>query len=151
MDDQGSEESGFKVVDKRRFNADGDSREGAEDRVPPKPKASADTQAAAKPDGGEAQTSSSAQSAQEYRAETVDFASFIVSLATQAMMLLGEIPNPETNSLMLNLDAARQTIDILGMLEEKTKGNVSAEEERLMTEVLASLRLAYVTKRRGSY
>lgn len=76
----------------------------------------------------------------------LDFASFILSLAHQTVVLLGEAPNPETNLVATNLEAARQTIDILGLLEEKTVGNLNEEEKRLLTEILASLRMAYVKK-----
>ena len=79
----------------------------------------------------------------------MDFPSFVVSLATQAMMMMGAMPNPETNQIAENLEGARQTIDILAMLEEKTKGNLSSEESQLMTEVLSSLRLGYVRMRSG--
>ena len=76
----------------------------------------------------------------------LDFASFVMSLAHQTVVLLGEAPNPETNLLATNLEAARQTIDILAILEEKTVGNLTSEEKRLLEEVLAGLRLAYVKK-----
>lgn len=77
---------------------------------------------------------------------SVDFSSFVISLATQAMMLLGEIENPETKERAVNTEAARQTIDILGMLEDKTRNNLSADEQKLLGDVLASLRMAFVSK-----
>jgi hypothetical protein len=76
----------------------------------------------------------------------LDFASFVLSLAHQTIVLLGEAPNPETNLIATNLEAARQTIDILAMLVEKTVGNLTDDEKRLLEEVLAGLRLAYVKK-----
>ena len=51
--------------------------------------------------------------------------------------------------MAVNLDAAKQLIDILGVLEEKTKGNLSAEEEKLLGDILASVRMAYVGKAKG--
>lgn len=80
----------------------------------------------------------------------LDFASFVMSLAHQAVVLLGEVPNPETNLVATNLEAARQTIDILGILEEKTVGNLDEEEKRLLTEILSSLRMAFVKKSKGT-
>lgn len=77
---------------------------------------------------------------------SVDFPSFVVSFYTQALMMLGEIPHPETGLLSSNLPAARQTIDILVMIEAKTKGNLSPDEQRLLAEVIKNLQLAYVNK-----
>lgn len=80
----------------------------------------------------------------------VDFPSFIVGLATQAMMLLGEMPDPHTGSrLPVNLAGARQTIDIIAMLQERTKGNLTSDEEKLIQDILTSLRLSYIKKVKG--
>ncbi|HQH28386.1 MAG TPA: DUF1844 domain-containing protein, partial [Oligoflexia bacterium] len=65
------------------------------------------------------------------------------------LVLLGEMPNPETNVVSTNLAAAQQTIDILEMLQEKTKGNLSRDEQLLLTEILASLQMSYVQKMGG--
>jgi hypothetical protein len=59
-------------------------------------------------------------------------------------MHLGEAPHPEGNTVELNLPLAKQTIDLLGLLEERTKGNLTGAEERLMTQILFDLRLRYV-------
>jgi len=74
----------------------------------------------------------------------VDFSTFVVSLSHSAMMHLGEVPHPETNQQAENLALARQTIDLIGMLEEKTKGNLSGDEERLLAQVLFDLRMRFV-------
>ncbi len=74
----------------------------------------------------------------------IDFATFIMSLSHSAVLHLGEAPNPETNKVERNLPLARQTIDLLGLLEEKTKGNLEGEEERLLTQVLFDLRMRFV-------
>jgi hypothetical protein len=74
----------------------------------------------------------------------VDFATFILSLSHSALMHLGEAPNPETGKVEKNLLLARQTIDLIGMLEDKTKGNLSGEEERLVGQILFDLRIRYV-------
>ena len=77
----------------------------------------------------------------------MDFASFTVGLATQAMMLLGEIPEPQSGKLMpTNLAGARQTIDIISLLQEKTKGNLTSDEDKLIQDVLTSLRIEFVKK-----
>ncbi|MGA3119329.1 MAG: DUF1844 domain-containing protein [Polyangiaceae bacterium] len=74
----------------------------------------------------------------------VDFSTFVLSLSHSALMHLGEAPNPETGRVERNLPLARQTIDLIGMLDEKTKGNLSGEEERLIGQILFDLRLRFV-------
>lgn len=75
---------------------------------------------------------------------TIDFATFILSLSHSALMHLGEAPRPEDDQVEVDLPLAKQTIDLLGLLEERTKGNLSGAEERLMTQILFDLRLRYV-------
>jgi hypothetical protein len=75
---------------------------------------------------------------------SIDFATFVVSLSHSALLHLGEAPNPETNQLEQSLPLARQTIDLLGVLEEKTKGNLTGEEERLLGQVLFDLRMRFL-------
>ena len=77
------------------------------------------------------------------------FGTFVLSLATQVMVSLGLIPNPLTNERELDFEAAEQTIDILGILHEKTKGNLTPDEEQLMTDILYDLRLRYVEVTKG--
>ena len=74
----------------------------------------------------------------------VDFSTFILSLSHSALMHLGQAPHPETGSVEKSLPMARQTIDLIGMLEEKTRGNLSGEEERLVSQILYDLRMRYV-------
>jgi hypothetical protein len=75
---------------------------------------------------------------------SIDFATFIVSLSHSALLHMGDAPHPETNQVETSLPLARQTIDLLGVLEEKTKGNLTGAEERLLTQVLFDLRLRFV-------
>ena len=85
--------------------------------------------------------------------ESIDFATFVLSLSTSALVNLGAIPSPEGGFAPVDkqvaIALARQTIDILAMLESKTHGNLSGDEERLLQEVLVDLRLRYTqaTKR----
>lgn len=81
---------------------------------------------------------------------TIDFATFILSLSHSALMHLGEAPDPETNRVEANLPLAKQNIDILGLLEEKTKGNLTGDEERLLAQVLFDLRMRYVERSKGA-
>ena len=74
----------------------------------------------------------------------LDFSTFCISLGTSAMVNLGSIPNPETQQSDQNLPLAKQSIDILAILKEKTKGNLSPEESRLLDNLLFDLRMSYV-------
>jgi hypothetical protein len=74
----------------------------------------------------------------------IDFGMFIMSLASSVLVHLGEIEHPETSERHGNLPLAKQTIDILGMLREKTRGNLTEEETQLLDHLLYDLRLKYV-------
>lgn len=83
-------------------------------------------------------------SAQKGPLPEIGFASFIFSLSTSSLIQLGEIEDPFTQKLVKNLPLAKQTIDLIGMLKEKTKGNLSPEEEKVIDYVLYDLRMRYV-------
>jgi hypothetical protein len=76
----------------------------------------------------------------------VDLSTFVLSLSSSVMVHLGEVPEPETGQITQNLDMARHTIDILAMLENKTQGNLTQDEERLFRDILFELRMKYVQK-----
>lgn len=80
------------------------------------------------------------------QSEALSFSAFILGLASTALVHLGATPHPETNTLTVDLVLARQSIDALNMLREKTRGNLSAEEEQLFTSVLTDLRMRFVDK-----
>lgn len=80
----------------------------------------------------------------------IDFATFVLSLSHSALMHLGEAPDPETDKVEQNLPLAKQNIDILGLLEDKTKGNLTGDEERLLAQVLFDLRMRFVERAKGS-
>jgi hypothetical protein len=73
-----------------------------------------------------------------------DFITFVMSLHRSAACHLGQTPNPETRVCQEDLPLAQQTIDILAMLQTKTQGNLTGEEERILGELLYDLRMAYV-------
>ena len=79
----------------------------------------------------------------------VDFGTFVLSLGSSALVHLGEIQHPDTPEAKENMLLARQTIDLLAMLEEKTRGNLTAEETRFLSDLLADLRLKFVEKSRA--
>ena len=80
--------------------------------------------------------------------EAVDFNFFITTLALQASISLGQIPNPATNKKEENLTQAKFLIDTLIMLQEKTKGNLNSDEAGLLENVLYELRMQYIAKTR---
>ena len=149
----------IKVVDRRRFTAEGDTKIEGEP-VAVTATISAATASAATTSAASASAAAATVAAATVKADSAttdgylrqsggpDFSSFVISMATQSLMLLGEIPDPVTHEQIFDLQAARQTIDMLSIIEEKTRGNLSPDEARLMGEILASLRLAYVKRAR---
>lgn len=76
----------------------------------------------------------------------VTFSTFILSLCSSCMVHLGELPDPSTNQDAENLELAKHTIDVLAMLQDKTKQCLDDNEAKLLSEVLYELRMKYVAK-----
>ncbi len=76
--------------------------------------------------------------------QTLDFTTFVLSVSHSALMHLGVAPHPETGAVVRELPLAKQDIDLLAMLEEKTKGNLTGEEERFLAQVLFDVRMRFV-------
>jgi Domain of unknown function (DUF1844). len=74
----------------------------------------------------------------------VTFASFILSLNTSALYHMGELPHPETGQRLIDRELAKHTIDTLALLAEKTKGNLSPDENALLTSILYELKMRFV-------
>jgi len=74
----------------------------------------------------------------------ISFSTFIFSLNSSALVHLGLVEDPASGQKAKNLPVAKQTIDILGLLEEKTRGNLSNDEEKLLENILHDLRMVYV-------
>ncbi len=129
--EQDMKEDEVKVTDKRRFTEGGAVHEAAR---------------------GEPETPETVEAGEERPNSTeeaqavpdIDFPTFVLSLATSAQVHLGAIPNPATGKQDGNPALAKQTIDILGILEEKTKGNLSEQEKNLMEHLLYDLRMMYL-------
>jgi len=83
-------------------------------------------------------------SGEEVPLPEINFTSFILSLGTSALIQLGEMEDPFTQKQSKNLPIAKQTIDLIGMLREKTKGNLTSEEGNFLDNVLFDLRMRYV-------
>jgi hypothetical protein len=78
-------------------------------------------------------------------AQPIDFTTLIMSLASSALVSMGRVPDPATGTVLKNLVFAQQNIDIIHLLQEKTRGNLSADEERLVEQILYELRMSYIS------
>jgi hypothetical protein len=86
--------------------------------------------------------------AEESHSFQIDFSTFVFSLTSSAFYNLGDMPDPMTGKTETNLPAVQQTIDMLNMLKEKTKGNLTDEEAKLMDQMIYELQMKYVAKTR---
>jgi hypothetical protein len=140
MEDE-KQEKGFVIKDRRRFDESGDVRpetpreEAAAKPQEPKPEAKTADPRADEPEK---------QAQAEATFPDLNFSTFVFSLGTSAMYHFGDFPDPVTKKAERNLEAAKQTIDILGILKDKTKGNLSDDEDRLLESLLYELRMRYV-------
>lgn len=81
----------------------------------------------------------------------VDFSTHVLSLASTVLIALGKMPAPDGESHPLDLETARHLIDVLGMLEHKTKGNLDEAETKLLASLLYDLRMAYVDAEKAKH
>ena len=141
MEESEDKEKGFKVQDRRRFSAEGEARsdEPDESAAAPEPPPTPPKHEDAEPK----------PSAHAPHVE-ISFSMFLISLSTQALAALGEMADPVTGNKNRDLDAAQQLIDILGVLREKTRGNLDQNEENLLEAILFDLRMKYVELARPS-
>src|SRR5215469_9345761 len=132
-EEEKEQNKGFKVEDRRRFSAEGELKpehRGAEQAGAQVSAAHSIPEAASNPAGDD--TQARPQEAQVFKAFSQDheaapeitFSTFVVGLSTQALVHLGELPDPHTNQAATDLAAAQQLIDIIAMLENKTRGNL---------------------------
>lgn len=125
---------GFKIRDRRRVAEDGELRaEGEPEAAPP---------SAAEP--GPSFTEARGSGAASTSARSVDFSALVLSIGTNAAMCLSGDSGDDRIPAKVDLKGAAQHIDVLALLEEKTRGNLSAEESAMLGEMLRDLRLAYV-------
>lgn len=108
------------------------------------------------PDAGGEKTSDSeaARAKHAYQKEgegarlpKIDFPTFVISLNSSALVQLGVLADPTTGEKSKNLSLAKQTIDVLGLLEEKTKGNLDSDEANMLKSILYDLRILYVKEK----
>jgi hypothetical protein len=135
-------DKGFTVQDRRRFSAEGEAKADGPEETPAPAAASAPEAAA---------TERRRDVAPEPPEEPeVTFTTFMVGLSTQALAALGEISDPVSGARSKDLQAAQQLIDIIGMLREKTRGNLDRDEDGLIEAILFDLRMKYVELARQS-
>ncbi|MCF8067825.1 MAG: DUF1844 domain-containing protein [Desulfobacterales bacterium] len=96
----------------------------------------------------EEKISAGSDSGETFPFPAINFATFIMSLNASALLHLGALADPETGEKSKNLPLAKQTIEIMNMLEEKTKGNLTDEEAQILKNMLYDLRIIYVKERK---
>ncbi|MFN8008709.1 MAG: DUF1844 domain-containing protein [Terriglobia bacterium] len=128
------EKNQFKVTDRRIFGADGQPLESSSPKDP-------------EPSFSETPSDVLKESAHQEDDAPVEmnFQMLIISLSSTALVQLGVAPNPATGKKEKDFESAKQTIDILAILQEKTKGNLSTEESHLLDQCLYDLKMAYVS------
>ena len=151
----------FKVADRRKFNPDGSVREGVV-LDEPKPEATNEVAKTAqapevqRPEVEARQDDASTLDPEEADADIpgaddpASFVNFLSTLATNAAAALVAVPHPATGKRSLDLDTGKYWLDVLGMIKEKTKGNLHEQEARLLDGLLADLRMQYVTMVRAT-
>jgi len=150
----------YKVTDRRLFNADGTPRDlPPEEKPEPKPEpvttnatAAAASAAEAEPPATPAPVESDAEAEDEFTEEELadardpaGFVSFIMSIASNAASALGMMEHPVTHSREVDVELGKHWIDVLGMLQKKTAGNLTAKEKQMLDGLLADLRMQYVS------
>jgi len=127
---------GFVVKDKRLFAESGEARAPEEQATP----------AAEEPKPVPPEAAQSGKG-KEPDYPPINFTNFVLSLSTSALFHFGDFPDPESGKTQKNLPAAKQTIDILDMLNEKAKGNLNENETNLIQGILYELKLRYVKEK----
>lgn len=169
-EDFNEEEPVMKVLDKRKFNADGSVREGVEiqSQQPKEPK----TEEAPMDQSSRETVGTGSEASVERQAETetntstdeemfeeddfpgaddpASFVNFLSTLASQAAASLGAMPHPATGQRTVDLETGKYWIDVLAMLSEKTEGNLHAQEKRLFDGLLSDLRMQFVALTRAT-
>jgi hypothetical protein len=138
----------FRVIDRRLFNTEGELREDAREQIEQEQK-SAEAQAARpkavpQPAGEEAPQPAAVPEPAEAPRRSPSFEMLVDLVARNAVALLGGITDPRTGQPMMDLEGAREVVDMLDALREKTRGNLAPEEEQLLLDVIGSLKMSYL-------
>jgi hypothetical protein len=130
MGEKEEEQSGFTIQDKRSSYQSDDEIEKTDAELAKE----------------KAKEKSQESSSQEEGPFEIDFSTFIMSLTSSAFYHLGDVPDPTTGQVEQNLPAVRQTIDMLMMLQSKTRNNLTPQEDKLLTQLIYELQMKYVAK-----
>jgi hypothetical protein len=131
------EEKGFVIKDKRTFSSDTGEAETPREDEEKKDSGSGD-------ETPEPEMEEKPEKEEAFQLPEVSFSTFIFSLSSSALFHFGEVADPTTGEKQKNLPMAKHTVDILGMLEEKTAGNLTDDEAQLLKNILYDLRMRYV-------
>ncbi|HEV2668640.1 MAG TPA: DUF1844 domain-containing protein [Blastocatellia bacterium] len=143
----------FKVTDRRLFNADGTLREDAliEEAAPAQ---TPEPQPAVSSGPAQSQRQFAAATAPELQPEPEDvepertlFNEFLMGIASSAFIYMGMVEHPATGRRQVDMTAAKESIDMLVMLREKTKGNLTRGEEKFFDDLLSELKMQFVSMR----
>jgi len=137
-----SDNKDFVIKDRRVFTEEGSGKDNGNDESPDPIEAEEEAPSSAP----EAEEETQGDQDQPPLPE-INFATFVMSLNASALVNLGVIDDPATGQRTKNLPLSKQTIDILGMLEEKTKGNLSEDEAQMLKSMLYELRMLYVKQK----
>lgn len=147
MNSEEEKPKAFKIDDRRRFSAEGELK--PEFRGTDQPSQPSQHSEATVPPGASAvKTGRTSPVLPAGETTEISFATFMVGLSTQALFHLGEIADPQGGDPQEDLPAAQQLIDIIGMLKEKTRGNLDHDEQTLLDAILFELRMKYVERAR---
>lgn len=145
------QEETFRVIDRRLFNAEGQIRDEAlreeKDKSPSQPEiisSKPGAPAAAATTTTAASSTGTAREAAPTIPSSRGFEMLVNFVAQNAAMLLGAYPDPRTGQAMMDLEGARELIDMLDALRDTTRGNLSPDDDRLLLDVLASLKLSFM-------
>jgi Domain of unknown function (DUF1844) len=142
------QDESFKVVDRRLFTAEGELRKEVaeqQDREREAPPAAAKSGGKPVPAAAPEKTTAAAGTASaDLPKRSAMFESLVRSLGQNAALLLGGYADPRTGQPVLDLEGAREMIDMLDALREKTRGNLAPEEDTLLLDVLGNLKLAFM-------
>jgi len=152
--DDNKDEVSFKVADRRKFNADGSVKEGVileaakvEEKPGEKPKAETESNTQDLADRAEQEPPFEAEGDENEipgAEDPASFVNFLSTLATNAAAALGAVPHPATGKRTLDLETGKYWLDVLGMIKDKTAGNLHPQESRLLDGLLGDLRMQYV-------
>lgn len=143
------EKKSFVVKDRRRFSSESEESEKGETGLEENSASTEPEKESGRVKTEEQETQETTKSnkkagRQETNLPKINFQTFILSLNSSVLVQLGILEDPVTGIKEKNLPLAKQTIDILGMLDEKTKGNLNKDEEMMLKNILYDLRMMYV-------